>query len=69
MHVNAKPIAELRKRNPAQDAEISAWLKAHGCADESVVFQGLKARSEDMAVVLDAKTGKVVGIAPFRPWD
>ena len=66
---NAKPIAELRKNNAARDADITAWLKDHDQTDSSVVFQGLKARAEDMAVIMDAKTAKVIGIAPFRPWD
>lgn len=66
---NKSPISELRKRNIARDAEITAWLREHGQSDDSVVFQGLKARAEDMAVILDAKTARVIGIAPFKPWD
>ena len=65
----AKPIAELRKRNAAQGDALTAWLAARGHTDQSVVFQGLRARSQDMAVILDAKTAAVVGIAPFKPWD
>ena len=52
-----------------RDAEITAWLRDHGQTDRSMVFQGLKARAEDMAVILDAKTARVIGIAPFKPWD
>lgn len=66
---NAKPVAALRSKNPTRDAEITLWLRNHGQTDDSVVFQGLKARAEDMAVVVDAKTAKVIGIAPFKPWD
>ena len=66
---NAKPISELRKKNAARDGDITAWLKRHDQTDSSVVFQGLKARAEDMAVILDAKTARVIGIAPFKPWD
>ncbi len=65
---NAKPVAELRKLNASRDADITAWLRDHGQSDDSVVFQGLKARAEDMAVILDANTAKVIGIAPFKPW-
>lgn len=65
---NAKPISELRTRNATRDTEITEWLRARGQTDESVVFQGLKARAEDMAVIMDAKTAKVIGIAPFKPW-
>ena len=66
---NAQLISELRKKNTARDAEITAWLRDHGQTDAGVVFQGLKARAEDTAVILDAKTAKVIGIAPFKPWD
>ena len=66
---NSKSIADLRKLNSVRDSEITAWLRDHGQTDDSVIFQGLKARAEDMAVILDAKTAKVIGIAPFKPWD
>lgn len=66
---NAKPISALRAKNPSQDNEITGWLSRHGRDDSSTVFQGLKARSQDMAVILDAKTAAVIGIAPFKPWD
>lgn len=65
----AKPIAELRARGRDHDAAISAWLADRGHSDESVRYVGLKAKAEDMAVILDAKTAEVIGIAPFKPWD
>ncbi len=65
----SKPIADLRARNSAKEKEISVWLSDHGRTDDGVVYQGLKARSQDMAVILDAKTAEVIGIAPFKPWD
>lgn len=66
---NAKPMSALRSKNPLRDAELTAWLSSHGHDDRTAVFQGLKARSEDMAVILDAMTASVIGIAPFKPWD
>jgi len=65
---NAKPMDELRRRNPGQDAEITTWLADHGVSDSSVRYVGLKARAQDMAVIVDAINAKVVGVAPFRPW-
>ena len=65
----AKPIAELRKRNAGQGEALTAWLATRGYSEQGAVFQGLRARSRDMAVILDAKTAAVVGIAPFKPWD
>ena len=69
MLANAKPISELRKQNKSKDAEITGWLANRSYDDKTAVFQGLKARSQDMAVILDAKTAAVIGIAPFKPWD
>ena len=65
----AKPIADLRTRDATRDGEIGAWLAVRGRTDDSVRYVGLKARVEDMAVILDAKTAEVIGIAPFKPWD
>jgi hypothetical protein len=44
-------------------------LNARGANELNTVFQGLRARSEDMTVILDKRSGDVIGIAPFRPWD
>ena len=66
---NATPISQLRTKNRSRDADITAWLSSRGYDDASAVFQGLKTRSEHMAVILDEKTAKVVGIAPFKPWN
>lgn len=68
MRQQASPISTLRARNPANSAAITRWLNERGYDDSTAVFQGLKARSQDMSVILDANTGKVVGIAPFSPW-
>jgi hypothetical protein len=64
---NALPISELRSRNLTRTAEISEWLRARGYSDDAVVYQALVARSRNMSVILEAKTAKVVGIAPFNP--
>ncbi len=64
----AESIAALKKQNPGKEATIDLWLAKRGLAPDDVVYQGLKARSKDMAVIMDAKTAKVIGIAPFKPW-
>ena len=64
---NAAPMSLLRKRNPKQSAEITAWLSQRGYSDDTVVYQALIARAQYMSVILDAKTAKVIGIAPFKP--
>ena len=69
MLAKAKPISDLRRNNPTRDAEITSWLSSHGYNDQTATFQPLRAARERMAVILDAKTAAVVGIAPFEPWD
>ena len=66
---NAKPISALRKLNTGVDNDITAWLADRGYTDATAVFQGLRAREQEMTVVLDAKSAKVVGVAPFKPWE
>lgn len=65
----ASPVSSLAKFNVGKDADIQRWLADHGRTMDNTVFQGLKARAEDMAVIMDGKTAEVIGIAPFKPWD
>lgn len=60
-------ISGLKAANPSKSAEIEAWLKSHGNTDTTAVYQPLKVRASEFAVILDAKSGKVIGISPFRP--
>ena len=64
---NAVSLSVLRKNNPTLNAEITAWLHDRGYSDEAVCYQALIARAQNMSVILDAKTAKVIGIAPFKP--
>jgi hypothetical protein len=63
-----KKISELKRFNPDGASQIDSWLKERGQSDESVIYQGLRTRAQEMAVVMDAKTAKVIGVAPFKPW-
>jgi hypothetical protein len=65
----ARPIAELKKLNPGDEENIAAWLANHRVAEDTVVFHGLRARGQEMTVVMDAKTTSVIGVAPFKPWN
>jgi hypothetical protein len=41
---------------------------ASGRAEDTIGFLPMKARNKDMAVVVDRKTGDIVGIVPVNPW-
>ena len=60
------PICELKKMNPGQESEIDRWLKSRGYDDQSATFQPIKISAATFAVVLDPKTGAVIGIAQFK---
>lgn len=64
----SEAIPRLKQLNDGKSDEIDRWLKDHGYAANTAVFQGLKARNFDMTVMLDARDAHVIGIAPFRPW-
>ena len=65
---SAKPFAELAKRQPQDAAVDPPFVAASGRAEDALGFLPMKARNEDMAVVVDKKTGDIVGILPVNPW-
>ena len=64
----ARPLSELAKRQPGGAAAIRSFVAGSGRAEEAFGFVPMKARNRDMAVVVDIKTGDVVGILPVYPW-
>ena len=64
----AKPLAELAKRQPQDAPVIKSFVTASGRTEDAVGFVPMKARNRDMAVVVDKKTGDIVGIVPVNPW-
>jgi hypothetical protein len=66
---SAQPLKKLYELNPRETDEINRWLKQKDVTPERVRYLGLKARVRDMAVMLHADSGLVIGIAPFKPWE
>jgi hypothetical protein len=64
----ARPLAELIKRQPEDAATIRASLSSAGRSEDAVGFLPMKARNKDMTVLVDKKTGEIVGIVPVYPW-
>ena len=65
---SARPLADLAKRQPQEAAAIRAFVAASGRADGAVGFLPMKARNQDMAMIIDNKSGDIVGILPVHPW-
>jgi hypothetical protein len=64
----ARPLAELVKRQPGDAAAIRSFVAGSGRAEDAVGFLPMKARNRDMTVIVDARSGDVVGILPVYPW-
>lgn len=64
----ARPLAELAKRQPQDAAKIRAFVADSGRIGDTIGYLPMKARNRDMAVVVDLKSGDVVGILPVEPW-
>ena len=64
----ARPLAELAKRQPQDAAAIRAFVAASGRPEDTIGFVPMKARNQDMAMVVDRKSGEIIGILPVYPW-
>jgi len=65
---SARPLADLAKRQPQEAGAIRAFVAASGRAEDAMGFLPMKARNQDMAVIVDNKSGEMVGILPVHPW-
>lgn len=63
---HALPIAQLKTLNSDQAKAIDAWLKKHGHTPDTARYQPLIVGPARLAVILNAKTAAVVGMAPFK---
>jgi hypothetical protein len=68
---SAKPLTQIQKTNPATAEKLKAFLTTKALDESKVVFLPShltrSTRNEDMTVVLDKETGKIVAIAPVPP--
>ena len=66
-----KEIEHIRKTNPATAEKLKVFLTTKGLDDSKVGFLppllSPPTRNEDMTVVLDRETGKILAIAPVSP--
>ncbi len=63
----AKPFAQIQKTNPASAEKLKAFLTTKALDESKVGFLPLYTRNEDMTVVPDKETGKILAIAPVAP--
>ncbi len=63
----AKPFAEWQKTHTATAEKLKAFLATQAIDESRAGFLPLYTRNEDMTVVLDRESGKILAIAPFSP--
>lgn len=64
----ARRLSELRSLNPDRSGEIDRALASLGRKDEEVAFLPMRAGKRDLTVLVDAKSGDVLGLTDFKPW-
>jgi hypothetical protein len=63
----AKPFTQIQKTNPTSAEKLKAFLTTKAIDETKVGFLPLYTRNEDMTVVLDKETGKILVIVPVAP--
>ena len=63
---DAMPISDMKKYVSEKPTEVDDWLKSRGYNDTTAKYQAIKVGPAYFAIILDRKTGAVVGISPFK---
>jgi hypothetical protein len=63
----SKPIAEWQKAHATSAEKLKTFLSAKALDETKIGFLPLYTRNEDMTVVLEKETGKILAIAPVAP--
>jgi hypothetical protein len=63
----SKPFSEWQKTHTATAEKLKTFLATKALDESKVGFLPLYTRNEDMTVVLDRETGKILAIAPVVP--
>lgn len=64
----AKPLVTLSQKGKEAAEQVNDFVSVDGRASRSLGFVPVKARNKDFAVVVDRKTGEIVGYLPVNPW-
>ncbi|MBX3692115.1 TfpX/TfpZ family type IV pilin accessory protein [Dokdonella sp.] len=67
LRARAKPIAALRDRQADAAAAIDAWLKEHAKPESELAWLPVDARKASLTMLLDARTGAVLGVIAIDP--
>jgi hypothetical protein len=62
------PMSRLTDLNPASVGEIESAIKATGKKESDLGFLPMRARNNDLTVVIDRATGVILDYWTYRPW-
>jgi hypothetical protein len=63
---DAMTITDLKKWTSTKPTEVDEWLKKRGFDETTAKYQAIKISATNYAIILNAKTGAVVAISPFK---
>ena len=64
----ARPLSQLARRGPDDALLVRGYVDRSGRAEASVGFLPVRARNQDFAMIVDRKTGAIVGSLRINPW-
>lgn len=64
----ARPLSQLARRGADEALLVRGYLDAAARPDGAVGFLPVRARNEDFAMIVDRKTGEIVGSLRINPW-
>lgn len=64
----ARPLAELRKINPNDSDKIDAAINSSGRNDADLGYLPMRAKYQDLAVLVGRSDGEIIGLLKLRPW-
>ena len=65
---HGRSLAELRRLNPGRDAAIDRLLERMDRTENDVLFVPMRSGTSDLAVLIGARHGNLLGMALLRPW-
>ena len=64
----ARSLVGLARVSKESSDAVTAFVASHGNGTRDLGYLPVKARNRDFAMVLDRKTGEIVGYLALYPW-
>jgi hypothetical protein len=64
----AKPLQTISRQGRAEAQAVTDFVSAHGNNASNLGYLPVRARNKDFAMIVDRKTGQIVGSIAVNPW-